>query len=150
MNEALYDDGKIAVTRNEVRAKGFVLYLDSVSSISVETVRPGRWPSLLMVAPILALLGLVLFVKRWFTSTFGPLMGQQPPALSILPFFTMLPLCAGLVLAFLFRISRLLLLTTGGPVVLASKISLTEPHDTISRYKTIRGAIENAISLRKR
>jgi hypothetical protein len=146
MNGSIYDDGTITVTPTEIRAKGFVLYVENVSSISVNTVRPGMW-----LTPFFALLtvlafGFVLFTNRMF----GSLFGQQSTAASILPFLALLPLCVIDVLVFLVRISRLFLQTTGGPVMLASKISLTDPYDTVMQYKQIKAAIEKGISLRKK
>jgi hypothetical protein len=146
MNEPIYDDGAITVTPAEVRAKGFVLYMDSVSSISVNTVRPGKWVGPLMAVPAVSLLAFVLFINRLFK----PFLGQQPNALSILPFIAILPFCIIAGLAFLFRISRLSLQTTGGPVLLASKISLTDPYETVLRYEQIKNSIEKAISRRKK
>ena len=35
MKETIYDDGTLSVTATEIRAKGFVLYTDNVSSISM-------------------------------------------------------------------------------------------------------------------
>jgi hypothetical protein len=146
MNETIYDDGTITVTPTEIRANGFVLYVENVSSISVATVRPGKLLAAVMVFPTLLLIGFLLFTQRMF----GSLLGHQSTAVSILPFLLVLPMCGIDAAAFFFRISRLFLQTTGGPVLLASKISFTDPYDTVMQYKEIKQAIEKAISLRKK
>jgi len=146
MNETIYDDGKITVTPTEIRAKGFVLYADNVSSITVKTVRPAKGLAVSMAFPIVIGAGMYLFLNR----AFGSLIGQQSLQMSMLPLILLVPICFIVVLGFLLRVSQLFLQTSGGPVMLASKVSLTNPHDTVRRYERIKAAIEKAKSLRKK
>jgi len=146
MNEAIYEDGTITVTPTEIRAKGFVLYVENVSSISVSTVRPTKWLGLLMTFPIVLMIGVILLTNRLF----APLLDQYAFGISVLPFLWVVPICVLTVLAFFYRITRLFLQTTGGPVLLASKISFTDSYGTEMQYKEIKDAIEKAVSLRKK
>ena len=55
----------------------------------------------------------------------------------------------GIFIYFLLRVCRLRLQTSGGPVILASALSLAEPTKAIERYERIKRAIEKAISSQK-
>jgi hypothetical protein len=146
MNETIYDDGKLIVTPTEIRAKGFVLYTDNVSSISMNTIRPGRGMALSLGFSLLMIGAVGLLVYRMF----GSLIGHQSPSVFILPLLGFLPLAGLAVLAWLVRITRLFLQTTGGPVVLASKISFSDPYETEMRHKEIKEAIKKAIAFRRK
>jgi hypothetical protein len=132
VNAILYDDGAITVSDNEIRAKGFVLYVDTISSVSVTTVRPGKLLPLFLVVPIF----LVVYL-------FHPLIGNPSKFLSMV-FCPVLMTCAFLLLVFIARVSQLSLRTSGGPVLLASSISLMHPRETLERRSLIKEAIEKA------
>src|SRR5436309_1076217 len=76
MNETIYEDRTITVTPTEIRAKGFVLYIEKISSISVTTIRPGKWPALFLSLPILMLIVGLIFMNRMLS----PLPWARSPA----------------------------------------------------------------------
>lgn len=132
MTPTLYEDSSISITPTEIRAKGFTLYLQNVTSVSIGTIRPGKWAPLLL---------LPLFAMIWLLgamSPFGNLSGSI--------FLPMIPLIVIDGALFFLQISRLHLQTTGGPVVLAYSIGLWEPAEAIERYERIKRAIEKAIA----
>ena len=131
MTPILYEDSTITITPTEIRAKGFTLYLQNVTSVSVGTIRPGKW-ALLLLLPLLAMI--------WLLSAMSPFGNLSSPI-----FLPMVPLVIIDGALFLLRISRLHLQTSGGPVVLASSIGLWEPVEAIERYERIKRAIEKAI-----
>ena len=150
MDTSIYDDGTISVTRTEIRTNGFVQYLDNVSSISINTVRPWKRLTPLLALATVAVVGLIVIMNALFTSAFSSVHAQDPTGAFILLLVALSPFCAMGAVAFFLRISRLLVLTSGGPVILASKVTLTDPYETIARYKEIKRSIEKAISLRRR
>ncbi len=103
MNDTIYDDGTLTVTPTEIRAKGFVLYTDNVSSISVITIRPGKGFGLSALFAILMMPIVTFLIQR--NVRFVSFLHQSSffiiPAMFALPFGTL-----G-VLAWLIRISRL-------------------------------------------
>ena len=145
MNSTIFDDGVITVTESEVRAKGFTLYVDTISSISISSVRPMKWVGLIMAIPI----GMGLLFMTFMNRLLGSLWGQPSAMVYILPLFCFLPLCLLAVGAFFARFSRLWLQTTGAPVLVASHFSFSDQYETIEHYKAIKAAIEQAISMSK-
>jgi hypothetical protein len=132
MDLPLYQSSDITITPTEIRAKGFTLYLQNVTSVSIGTIRPGKWVPLLSL-PLVAMI--------WLLGTLSPF-----GAFSGRIFLPMIPLIALDGVLFLLRISRLYLQTTGGPVVLAYNVCLWEPTEVIARYERIKRAIEKGIS----
>jgi len=151
MNETLYDDGSIRVTPFEIKAKGFVLSAENVSSIKVNTIRPLNWMARFMVFPIVFAVVGYLVMQCVFGSWLGPysVLAPLPIKVSIWPIILLVPPCIIVVLGLFLRLSRLFLRTAGGPVILASKVSLTYPYGTVQRYKRIKEAIKKAKSLSK-
>jgi len=145
MNETIYDDGMITVTPTEIRAKGFVLYVENISSISVATVRPGKWFVPLLAFPMIMFVLVVFFMQR----TLGPLLGPQFGVTAISFLVPLFPFGILTVLISIVRISRLFLQTTGGPVLLAWKINFAEPYGTVAKYNMIKDAIETAMAYKK-
>jgi hypothetical protein len=132
MEALLYKDSAISISSTEIRAKGFTLYLRNVTSVSIVTVRPG------MMAPIALV---PLGVMYWTISKFVPF--QNIPTASFIP---ILPLVALVGAYFFFRICRLRLQTSGGPVILASSLAFWNPVESLERYERIKSAIERAIA----
>lgn len=132
MEAPLYQDPTITVSSTEVRAKGFTLYLRNVTSVSIATIRPGKMAPLALV-PIV--------VMYWMFSKFVPFLN-----ISSAIFIPILPLVALVGAYFFLRVCRLQLQTSGGPVILASALTLWEPVEAQERYERIKSAIERAIA----
>jgi hypothetical protein len=120
------------VTPTEIRAKGFVLYVRNISSISVGTVRPGKWFAPLFAFPIVMMFAIWLLFHRLFAG-----LGQGSSVMSFTLFLPFVPFCVIAVLGFVLRVNRLFLQTSGGPVLLAWSVSLSEPYGTIAKYNLI-------------
>lgn len=131
-----YSDGSLTVTETEVRSKNATIYLDKVSSVSVYSARPTRWVPLLFILP----LGITLLVVRTVVQLTGYEGFFLGPMLVIVIPFVLLS-----VVAYLLRSTRIALRTSGGPVLIDSKLSLSEPIETLQRHEKIKSAIEDAI-----
>jgi hypothetical protein len=103
-----------------------------------------------MAVAAAGVLVLFLLITRMFAPLLTALHAQQATPVSLLPLLVALPPLVLAPFAFLLQVSRLQLLTTGGPVILASTISLTHPHDVLVRFQAIQHAIEVAKSKRKK
>jgi Family of unknown function (DUF6232) len=133
MDPAIFKDGAFTVTPTEIRYPGLTVYLRNVTSVSVTTFRPGRFAPLALLP-----LGVIALCPQ----PLSPVVFHFS-SLLLLP---LIPCVAGLGVYFLLRVSRLSLQTAGGTVVLAQKMSLSKPTETLERFERIRRAIEGAIS----
>jgi hypothetical protein len=128
-----YEDQVLRVTASEIRGKQLTIKTSSVTSVSIASVRPGKWLPLIVLLPILPLyliiapLGRILGVgsMRFLVPVFFPLVIFVP--LSLL------------------RVSRIFLQTSGGPVLLAAKMELGDASTTLARYNVIKDSIEKAM-----
>ena len=133
MEPALYQDPAITITATEVRSRRLTVYLRNVTSVSIVTIRPGRWAPLSLI-PLIVMLLVFHSVSMPFVKV------------SNVVFFPVLPLVLAVVVYFFFRVSRVRLETAGGPIVIVQHLSLVEPTETIERYERIKRAIEKAVS----
>ena len=123
-----YEDPEIRITATEIRCPKQTIQTSAVTVVRFASVRPGKWLPVIALVP---LLGVLL------------LYSQTKPTNLLLVVPLVLPIIPVLLLAFL-RISRLTVQTTGGPVVLANKLQLTDPAATLARFQTIKDSIEQA------
>jgi hypothetical protein len=135
-----YEDYELRITASDIRCKQLTIRTDSITSVSIASARPAKWLPLLFVLPLI-LFGFMIFV---ISGLLGVLGARSP--LFFMPVLAMfLPLAVVLVLPSFVRVSRIYLQTSGGPVVLALKIQLTDPARTVARLQTIKDAIEQAM-----
>jgi hypothetical protein len=128
-----YEDKSLRVTTSAIRTKRLTIKTSSVTSVSVATIRPGKWFPLLMVIPMIPI--------YYFFAPIVRTMGLSGIAL----FAPMvIPMVIVVLLAFL-RVSRIYLQTSGGPVALAVKAELGDASSTLARYEAIRNSIEEAM-----
>src|SRR5579883_3166649 len=116
----LYCDETLTISATEIRWKLGTVYLRNVTGVSIATHRPGKF------APFLGLFSLPVFTFGWF-SPFGSFLG---PSLWLI----FVPEALVLTAIFLIRSTQLNLQTTGGPVILASHVSFSEPLEALERY----------------
>jgi hypothetical protein len=128
-----YEDESFRVTALEIRAKQLTIRTNSVISVSVATVRPGKWFPVLVLIPLVPLCYFLVPVARTFGFAAVSLLAPMLVAMTIVVF-----------LAFL-RVSRIYLQTSGGPVVLAVKAELGNASATLAKYQAIRNSIEQAM-----
>lgn len=128
-----YEDESVQVTASEIRAKRMTIRTDSVISVSVATVRPGRWFPLLVLVPLVPIYYFFVPIMRMFGLGGLSLLAPMVISMSIV-----------VVLSFL-RVSRIYLQTSGGPVVLAVKAELGGGSTTLDRYEAIQHSIEEAM-----
>ncbi|MGO9244984.1 MAG: hypothetical protein ACLP0A_01475 [Verrucomicrobiia bacterium] len=128
-----YQDEALRVTASEIRAKRLTIRTNSVISVSVVSVRPGRWFPVLVLIPL---------VPIWYF--FAPIVrvfGRASVSL-LAPMVILIAIVVGL--SFL-RVSRIYLRTSGGPVVLAVKTEFGGASATLTRYQGIQNSIEQAM-----
>lgn len=128
-----YEDESIRVTASEIRAKRLTARTNSVVSVSVASVRPGRWFPVLVLIPLVP----ICYFSVPMVQMFG-LSGVSLPAPMLIPM-------AIVVLLSFLRVSRIYLQTSQGPVVLAVKAELGNASATLARYEAIRDSIEQAM-----
>jgi hypothetical protein len=134
MEPVLYRDGTVTISPAEVRTKTFTMYLRNVTSVSIATIRPGKWAPLILVPMV---------ISMWLMSSLIPFGNVSAFDLMLKP---LVPLVALDLAYFFFRITRVHLQTTGGPVVLAYDISFFEPVDVLERFGRMKDAIEQGIT----
>ena len=128
-----YEDKSLRVTTSEIRTKRLTIKTSSVTSVSVATVRPGKWFPLLVLVPMVPIYYFFIpIVRMWGLS--GVLL--------LAPM--VIPMVIVVLLSFL-RVSRIYLQASGGPVVLAVKAELGDASSTLARYEGIRNSIEEAM-----
>ncbi len=128
-----YEDKALRVTASEIRAKRLTIRTNSVISVSVVSVRPGRWFPVLVLIPL---------VPIWYF--FAPIVrvfGRASVSL-LAPMVILIAIVVGL--SFL-RVSRIYLQTSGGAVVLAVKTEFGGASATLARYQGIQNSIEQAM-----
>jgi hypothetical protein len=91
------------------------------------------------------LLLLVAIPLGFVCCVFSPLLGRSAYSLFIPVVLGFLPVAALVVLGSRVSISRILLQTSGGPVLLVEKVQLSEPSGTLARFEAIKDAIEQAM-----
>jgi hypothetical protein len=128
MSKIYYDDGSIAVTENEIRAQGYTLYLSNVSAVSVASFSLGKFMLIPLVISFIPL-GMFLFMFRAFVG------------LMLIP---MLPLLLLVVAGCFVRKTRIMLQTTGGPVIAGQKFGFGDHAEALSRFNKMKQAIEDA------
>ncbi|MGO9609136.1 MAG: hypothetical protein ACLPT4_05815 [Verrucomicrobiia bacterium] len=128
-----YEDEALRVTASEIRAKRLTIPTNSVVSVSVVSVRPGRWFPLLVLIPL---------VPTWYFS--APIVRMFGLA-SVSLLAPMVILMAMVVALSFLRVSRIYLQTSGGPVVLAVTTELGNASATLARYEVIQDSIEQAM-----
>jgi|SRR5579859_2825090 len=128
-----YEDESLRVTASEIRTKRLTIRTNSVTSVSVATVRPGKWFPLLVLVPMVPIYYFFVPIVRMFGLSGVSLLAPM-----------VIPAVIAVLLSFL-RVSRIYLQTSGGPVVLAVKAELGDASSTLARYQAIREAIEQAM-----
>jgi len=128
MPRLYYDDGTITVTESEIRAKGYTLYLSNVSSVSVASFTLGK----LMLLPLsFCVLPFAFFLLLFRTLALPLLIG-------------FLPLLLLFVGACFLRKTRILLQTTGGPVIAGQAFGFGSQTAELDQYERMKQAIEAA------
>lgn len=128
MSQLYYDDGTVSVTENEIRAPGYTLYLDNVSAVSVASFSLGKF----MLIPLsFSLIPLVMV----------PVIARGFLVFALIPF---VPLLLVTVVALFFRKTRIMLQTTGGPVIAGQKFGFGDHSADIARFNQMKRAIEDA------
>jgi ABC-type proline/glycine betaine transport system permease subunit len=128
-----YEDEALRVTASEIRMKRLTIRTNSVTSVSVASVRPGKWFPVLILIPMLPVYYFLVPMARMFG--FAGIWLLTP---------MVIPTVIVVLLSFL-RVSRIDLQTSGGPVVLAVKAELGDATATLARYHVIRDSIEQAL-----
>jgi hypothetical protein len=128
-----YEDKSLRVTTSEIRTKRLTIKTSSVTSVSVATVRPGKWFPLLVLVPMVP-------IYYFFT----PIVRMWGLSGILLLAPMVIPMVIVVLLSFL-RVSRIYLQASGGPVVLAVKAELGDASSTLARYEGIRNSIEEAM-----
>ncbi|MGD1020997.1 MAG: hypothetical protein ABSA12_16950 [Verrucomicrobiia bacterium] len=131
--DVYYEDEALRVTASEIRTKRLTICTNSVTAVSVATVRPGKWFPLLLLIPMVPIYYFFVPIVR----TLG-LSGVSLLAPMVIP-------TAIVILLSLLRVTRIYLQTSGGPVVLAVKAELGNVSATLARYHAIRDSIEQAM-----
>ena len=134
---AYYEDHELRVTASEIRCKQLTIRTDAVTSVSIASARPAKWLPLILLLPLIPM-GFILFML-------SGLLGRSTPSVLLPAFIGFLPMAVLLILASFVRVSRIFLQTSGGPVVLAFKMQLTDPSSTLARFQTIKDSIEQAM-----
>jgi hypothetical protein len=137
-----YEDHELQITASEIRCKHLTIRTDSVTSVSIASARPLKWLPLILLLPALPF--------GFFIFAFSPLMGRagSPFFVSLLVIYT--PLILIFILASFMRVSRIYLQTAGGPVVLALKFQLVGIEATLTRFRAIKDAVEQAMEAARR
>ena len=128
-----YEDETLRVTASEIRAKRLSVRTNSVISVSVVSVRPGRWFPVLVLIPLVPIHYFFVPIVRMFGLAGVSLLAPMVILMAIV-----------VVLSF-WRVSRIDLQTSGGPVVLAVKTELGKASATLARYEAIQKSIEEAM-----
>ena len=128
-----YEDETVRVTASEIRTKRLTIRTNSVVSVSVVSVRPGRWFPVLVLIPLVPLYYFSVPIVRMFGLASVSLLA---------PMVILMAIVVGL--AFL-RVSRIHVQTSGGPVVLAAKTEFGNASATLARYQVIQDSIEQAM-----
>jgi hypothetical protein len=128
-----YEDQAVRVTASEIRAKRRTIPTNSVISVSVATVRPGRWFPVLVLIPLVPIYYFFAPIVRMSGLVGVSLLARMVVLIAIV-----------VVLSFL-RVSRIDLQTSAGPVVLAVKAELGNASATLAKYHVIRDSIEQAM-----
>jgi hypothetical protein len=128
-----YEDEAIRVTASEIRAKRLTARTNSVISVSVASVRPGKWFPALVVIPMVPIYYFSVPMVRMFGLEGVSLLASM-----------LIPMAIVVLLSFL-RVSRIYLQTSGGPAVLAVKAELGNASATLAKYVAIRDSIEQAM-----
>lgn len=128
MSQIYYDDGTVAVTEKEIRAKGYVLYLDNVSAVSVASFNLGKF---MLIPCSLALLPLIMLL----------IVARSFAMFALIP---LVPLLLVTIVASFFRKSRIMLQTTGGPVIAGQKFGFGDHADELNQFYKMKQAIEDA------
>jgi hypothetical protein len=128
-----YEDEALRITASEIRAKRLTIRTNSVTSVSVASVRPGKWFPVLILIPMIPV--------YYFYVPMARMLGFRSVSL-LAPM--VIPMAIVILLSFL-RVSRIYLQTSGGPVVLAVKAELGTASATLARYEAIRESIERAM-----
>jgi hypothetical protein len=144
-----YEDQELRITAIDIRCKHLTIRTNSVTSVGVASARPMKW------LPWILLLGLmpVVLWLPFFFGFFG--LGQTwgffglGRMMLIAMLIGYLPMACLVVLASLIRVSRIYVYTSGGAVVLAAKIQLTDATATLARFQSIKEAIEQAMGSAK-
>ena len=139
-DQVFYEDHELRITASEIRCKQLTIRADSITSVSIASARPAKWLPLFFLIPMVPLGFIFILISRFAGHSRSPLLFL--PILIVL-----IPLAVILTLASLLRISRIHLQTSGGPVILALKIQLTDPAATVARFQTIKDAIEKAMQV---
>jgi len=133
-DRAYYEDQDLRITALDIRCKLLTIRTDSVTSVSIASAQPMKLTAWMLV-PCLFLGGCL----------FLPVFALVGPRNSILMLIGYVPLACVVYLGSLVRVSHIYLQTSGGPVVLASKIELTDAVATMARFQAIKDAIEQAM-----
>jgi len=128
-----YEDDALRVTASEIRAKRLTIPTNSVVSVSVVSVRPGRWFPLLVLIPLVPICYFSVPIVRMFGLASASLLAP------------MVILMAMVVALSFLRVTRIYLQTSRGPVVLAVKTELGKASATLARYEVIQDSIEEAM-----
>jgi ABC-type proline/glycine betaine transport system permease subunit len=128
-----YEDEALRVTASEIRAKRLTIRTNSVTSVSVTSVRPGKWFPVLVLIPMMPVYYFLMPIVRMFGLSGVSLLAPMA-----------IPAMIVVLLSFL-RVSRIHLQTSGGPVILAVKAELGTASSTLAKYEVIKNAIEQAM-----
>jgi hypothetical protein len=128
-----YEDEALRVTASEIRAKRLTIRTNSVTSVSVATVRPGKWFPLLVLVPLVPIYYFFVPMVRMLGLSGVSLLAPM-----------VIPMVIVVLLSFL-RVTRIYLQTSGGPVVLAVKAELGNASSTLAKYEVIKDSIEQAM-----
>jgi hypothetical protein len=128
-----YEDEALRITASEIRAKRLTIKTNSVTSVSVASVRPGKWFPVLVLIPMIPIYYFFAPIVRIFGLAGVSLLAPM-----------VIPAVIVVALSFL-RVSRIYLQTSGGPVVLAVKAELGNASATQVKYEAIRDSIEQAM-----
>ena len=134
---AFYEDYELRVTASEIRCKHLTIRTDAITSVSIASARPAKWLPLVLLLPLIPV-GFILFMV-------SQLFGRTTPSIFVPVLVGFLPMACLFIVASFIRISRIFLQTSGGPVVLALKIQLSDPAGTLARFQTIKDSIEQAM-----
>lgn len=128
-----YEDEALRITASEIRTKRVTIRTNSVTSVGVVSVRPGKWFPVLILIPMIPIYYFLVPMVRMFGLTGVWLL--TPMAI---------PTVIVVLLSFL-RVSRIYLQTSGGPVILAVKAELSSASSTLGKYDAIKDSIERAM-----
>lgn len=128
-----FDNGTITVTDTEVRTKTHTFYLDHVISVDVASFTLGR----MLLVPLLVCVIPAGFLALMLARMFGWYL-LKPMFAGFTPLVLL-----GVALCYL-RNTRVVLGTTGGPVIIAQKLGFGDHSVALSEFNRLKRAIENS------